>query len=137
MQCVSADGGQELRIELDLEETLSARLLVALAGSPPTRFTTSKPMIAASDFLVNALVTKGGLTMLGKTETGQPFYNGATERLMVIRQGSATMNGEDLGEVSRPTWPLAFGDGRPCVQSVLKVGTLYVPYEEGMLGAGG
>jgi hypothetical protein len=71
--------------------------------------------------------------MVGRTETGQPFYNGASDRVMCIRTGSATMNGENLGVVSPPTWPVEFGDGVPFVQSVIKLGTLYVPFEEEML----
>jgi hypothetical protein len=71
--------------------------------------------------------------MVGKTETGQPYYVGEADRLMLVDRGSATMNGVDLGEVSSPTWPLEFGDGVPYVRPVLKLGTLYIPYEDEML----
>jgi hypothetical protein len=133
IQCVSHNGDYELYVEFYLHETLSSRLLVALASSPPTRFMISKPMVAISNFLVNLLVTKGGSTMFGKTETGQPYYNGAVDRLMLVKKGSATMNGKELGNVSSPTWPIEFGDTCPSVQPVIKLGTLYIPYEEEML----
>ena len=67
---------------------------------------------------------------MGKTETGQPFYLGAAERLMLVQRGSAVSNGEELGHVTSPTWPVEFGDGVPFVQAVLKLGTLLIPYEE-------
>jgi hypothetical protein len=133
VQCASLNGDHELDIEFYLHETLSSRLLVALASSPPTRFKVSKPMVAISNFLVNLLVAKGGSIILGKTETGQPYYNGAAERLFHVMKGSATLNGKDLGEVSSPTWPVEFGDGVPFVQPVIKLGTLYIPYEKEMM----
>lgn len=133
VQCASLDGDYELNVEFHLQETLASRLLVALASSPPTRFTASKPVVAVSNFLVNLLITRGGSTIIGKTETDQPYYNGAADRVMLVQKGSATMNGKDLGHVSRPTWPVEFGDAVPTVQPVIRLGTLYIPYEEEML----
>jgi hypothetical protein len=133
IHCESHDGEYELSVDFHLYETLSSRLLVAIASSPPTRFMVSKPMTALSNLLVNFLVTKGGLTVVGKTETGQPFYTGKADRLMLIKEGSATMNGRDLGDVSSPTWPIEFGDVIPPVRSVIRLGTLYLPYDEEML----
>jgi hypothetical protein len=133
MRCKSNDVAHHLSLDFNLFQTTSSRLLVALAGKPPTRFTISKPIVALSNFMLNLMVTKGGLTVFGKTETGQPFYNGAADRLMLIKAGSATMNGSDLGNVSRPTWPIEFGDATPAVQSVMKLGTLYIPFNDGML----
>jgi hypothetical protein len=133
VQCASRNGHDELNAEFYLRETRSSRFLVALASSPPTRFMISKPMLAISNFLVNLLATEGGAIMFGKTETGQPFYNGSADRLMLVKTGSAMMNGEDLGHVSSPTWPVEFGDAIPYVQPVIKLGTLYIPYAEEML----
>ena len=133
VQCASLNGDHELDVEFYLHETLSSRLLVALASSPPTRFRVSKPMVAFSNFLVNLLVTKGGSTVFGKTETGQLYYTGAADRLMLVKKGSAMMNGKNLGDVSSPTWPIEFGDAIPSVQPVIKLGTLYIPYEKEML----
>ena len=133
VDCVSDEGEYELSLDLHLHETLSSRLLAVLASSRPTRFMLSKPMVALSNFLVNSLVTGGGVTVLGKTETGQTFYTGAVNQMMPINQGSAVLNGEDLGDVSRPTWPVEFGDVIPPVRPVIRVGTLYLPYDEEML----
>lgn len=133
VQCSSLNGHHELNAEFYLHETRWSRFLVALASSPPTRFMVSKSMVAISNFLVNLLATKGGAIMFGKTETGQPFYNGSVDRLMLVKKGSAMMNGEDLGHVSSPTWPVEFGDAIQYVQPVIKLGTLYIPYAEEML----
>jgi hypothetical protein len=133
VECESLNGVHKLHAEFYLQETLASRLLVAIASSPPTGFMVSKPMVAISNFLVNSLVAKGGSTMFGKTETGQPFYNGAADRLFRVSKGSATLNGEDFGDVSSPTWPVEFGDAVPFVQPVIKLGTLYIPYEKEMM----
>jgi hypothetical protein len=136
VQCGSLDGDHELSIEFHLQETVASRLLVSLASSPPTRFIVSKPMVAVSNFLVNLLIARGGSRLVGKTETGQPFYHGASERVMLVRKGSAVMNRKDLGKVSSPTWPIEFGDAIPFAQAVIKLGTLYIPFEEQMLEGG-
>jgi hypothetical protein len=119
-------------MDLSLYETFASRLLVRIGGGPPNSFMTSKPMIWLSNLLVNLLATKGGMRMVGRTETGQLFYNGAAERLMLIGNGSAAINGDDIGNVSEPTWPIEFGDSIPSIQPVLKLGTLHIPYEKGM-----
>jgi len=133
IQCASLNGDYELNVEFYLHETLSSRLFGALPIGPPTRFMVSNPMVATLNFLVNLLVTKGGMTIFGKTETGQPYFTGSADRLMLVKKGFATMNGKNLGEVSSPTWPIEFGDAIPSVQPVIKLGTLYIPYEEEML----
>jgi len=133
VQCASLNGDHELNAEFYLHETLSGRLFGALPSGPPTRFMVSNPMVATLNFLVNLLVTRGGSTVFGKTETGQPFFTGSADRLMIVKKGFATMDGKDLGEVSSPTWPIEFGDAGPSIQPVIKLGTLYIPYEEEML----
>jgi len=130
VQCVSDDGSYSINMELELRTTRASRLLVALGGGPPNPITVSKPVSALLNFMVNLLVAKGGMRIVGKTETGQPFYNGATERLMLVQRGSAVSNAKELGHVTSPTWPVEFGDSVSSVQAVLKLGTLFIPYEE-------
>jgi hypothetical protein len=131
--CKSLDGVYELNAVFHLREPLSSRLLVAIGSSPPTRFRLSKSMVAVSNFLVNLLVAKRGSVLVGKTETDQPFYHGETERLFQVTGGSISLNGEDIGTFSKPTWPIEFGDAVPYVKPVLKLGTLYIPFEQNML----
>jgi hypothetical protein len=52
---------------------------------------------------------------------------------MLVKKGSAMVNDRDLGEISSPTLPIEFGDGVPFVQPVIKLGNLYVPFEDEML----
>lgn len=133
VDCKSVDGGYDLDANFHLHEPLSSRLLVAMGSSPPSKFRISKPMVAVSNLLVNALVAKGGSVLVGKTETGQPFYHGDTERLFQVAGGSISLNGEDIGTVSEPTWSIAFGDAVPYIRAVIKLGTLYIPYEQNMV----
>ena len=133
VQCKTLDDVYELNVEFHLHEPLTSRLLVAIGSSPPTRFRISKSMVAVSNFLVNLLVAKAGSTLVGKTETGQPFYHGETERLFQVVGGSISLNGEDIGTFTSPTWSIEFGDAVPFVKPVLKLGTLYIPFEEDMV----
>ena len=90
-------------------------------------------MVAVSNFLVNSLVAKGGSVLLGKTETGQLFYHGETERLFLVAGGSLSLNGVDMGTFTSPTWPIEFGDAIPFFKPVVKLGTLYIPFEPAMV----
>ena len=71
--------------------------------------------------------------MLGKTETGQTYYHGDTERLFVVTGGSISLNGEDLGAITNPTWSVEFGDAIPFIKPVVKLGTLNIPFEPRMV----
>jgi hypothetical protein len=133
--CSSLDDIYELNVDLHLHESRASRLLVSIGSSPPTRFRLSRSMVALSNFLVNLLVAKGGSTLVGKTETDQPFYHGETERLFQVIGGSLSLNGEDHGTFTKPTWPIEFGDAVPYVRPVLKLGTLYIPFKQDMFKA--
>jgi hypothetical protein len=133
IQCHSLDESYDLQVTLQVHESLTSRLLLAIGSGPPTPFRTSSVMATLSNFLVNALVARGGSALVGKTETGQPFYHGEAERLFRVKQGSMSLNGDDLGTVTNPTWPVEFGDAIPFFNPVLKLGTLYIPFEPGMV----
>jgi len=133
IQCESIDKVYELNAKFQLSEPLTSRLLLAIGSGPPTKFRVSRSMVAASNFLVNSLVAKGGSALVGKTETGQPFYHGDTERLFQVVGGAISLNGEDIGMVTNPTWPIKFGDAVPFFKPVVKLGTLYIPFEQDML----
>ena len=133
VQCKSLDDAYELQVTLHVHEPITSRLLVAIGSGPPTQFRISHAIAAISNFLVNFLVAKGGSVLVGKTETGQPFYHGETERLFQVIGGSISLNGEDIGTVTSPTWSIEFGDAVPFFKPVVKLGTLYIPFEQGML----
>lgn len=134
VQCESTDGAFDLDAKFDVREPLSSRLLVAIGSGPPTPFRTSRPIIALSNFLLDSLVAKSGSMLLGRTETGQPYYHGETENLFQITGGSIVLNGEDIGPLTSPTWSLEFGDSVPFFQPVIKLGTLYLTFEQEMVG---
>ena len=132
VQCRSLDGVYNLDSKFDVRESLYSRLLVAIGSGPPTPFRISTPIVAISNFLVNLLVAKSGSVLLGRTETGQPYYHGETENLFQIIGGSILLNGEDVGPLTSPTWSLQFGDSVPFFKPVVKLGTLYLPFEREM-----
>ena len=133
VHCNSLDNEYELQFTLNLHEPFTSRLLVAIGSGPPTPFRVSSTMLAVSNFLVNSLVAKGGSVLLGKTETGQLYYHGATEKLFLVVGGSISLNGEDLGRFTNPTWSIEFGDAIPYFNPVVKLGTLYIPFEPDMI----
>jgi hypothetical protein len=133
IDCSSLDGDQTIRVELKLAETLGSRLVSGLSSSPPTPLKLSSPVIEISNLLVNLFVAKKGSKIYGKTETGMPYYHGETDRLFIISQGSASINGKEIGTVSPPTWSLTFGDSVPFYNSVMKIGNLHIPYTDDLI----
>jgi hypothetical protein len=133
IDCASLNGEQIVKVDLTLAETLGSRLIAGLSSSPPTPMKVSKPVIEISNFLVNLLVAKKGSKIYGRTETGMPYYHGATDRLFTINQGSLNINDEEMGTVTNPTWSLTFGDSVPFYNSVIKIGNLHIPYNDDLL----
>lgn len=129
IRCSSPEGGYELEARFDVHEPLRSRLLVAVGGGPPNAFRMSAPVQAVSSLLLNWLVAKGGAILSGRTETGQPFYHADAEHLYLVSEGTVRVNGEELKVVSGPGRPIEFGDGVPYGRPVIKLGTLYLPFE--------
>lgn len=127
--CESEDARRRLTFTLLVEETYWSRQLLKIGAGPPTWFRLSKPVIRISNFLVNTMVARSGSTLLGVTETGQPFYHGETEHLYLVRGGAASFNSQDMGSFTAPTWSVKFGDAVPLTQPVLKIGTLHIPFQ--------
>jgi hypothetical protein len=136
VHCTSLDGAYDLDASFVVRESLASRLLVAIGSGPPTPFRISTPVVAVSNFLVNALAAGGGSVLVGRTETGQPFYQGETERLFQVVGGSISLNGEDIGTPTSPSWSIEFGDAVPFFKPVVKLGTLYIPFEQEMVDVG-
>ena len=134
VRCNSVDDLHTLEFDFLVKETVSSKILISVASGPPTPFKVSRPMIKLSNFLVNKIIAGSGSVFVGVTETGQPFYHGDTERLYHITQGSVIYNNKDIGMVSKPTWPITFGDAVPFVKPTIKLGTLHIPFEHEMLG---
>jgi hypothetical protein len=126
--CESDDARYRLTATLLVQQTFWSRLLLAIGAGPPSPFRLSSPVIRISNYLVNLFVARGGSTLLGRTETNQPFYHGETENLYLVKGGTAALNGQDLGSFTVATWPVEFGDAVPFKQPVFKIGTLYIPF---------
>jgi hypothetical protein len=58
----------------------------------------------------------------GKTETGKAYVTEA-DKLAVVREVSAVLNGEDLGALTRPPQPIYFGPSRVADRPVFAFGT--------------
>ncbi len=134
VRCNSEDDLHRLEFDFLVTETVTSKILISVAAGPPAPFKVSRPMVKLSNFLVNKIIAGSGSVIVGVTETGQPYYNGDTERQFHITQGSVIYNNKDIGVVSEPTWPVTFGDAVPFVKPVIKLGTLHIPFEQEMLG---
>jgi hypothetical protein len=135
-RCISVDDLHKLEFEFFVKESVLSKILISIAGGPPTPFRVSEPMIRFSNFLVDRVIAGSGSVIVGVTETGQPFYSGDTERIYQITHGSVSYNDKNIGAVSKPTWPIAFGDAVPFSKPTIKLGTLHIPFEPEMLGDG-
>jgi hypothetical protein len=133
VHCQSINSAFDLDANLDVRDSLASRMLVAVGSGPPTPFRLSAAMNTISTFLLNTLVTKGGSVLMGRTETGQPFYHGETEFLFQVVGGSVSLNSEEIGTPTKPTWSINFGDAVPMFKPLVKLGTMYIPFEQEMV----
>jgi hypothetical protein len=125
---VQAENGTYLEMQLRLANTLATRILSAISQRTPLGLGTQDPVIWIGEHAMSLLVAKGKVSIAGKTDTGQPFFGGRTDRLMLIKDGTAKMNDERLGRVGQPRNPVAFGDFEATPQAFIMFGDLYLTY---------
>lgn len=119
---VEADDGTTFDLRLVLGSSLATALLNTIIKITPRALMRTRPMLAISGFSFNLLLGLGGVHIRGKTETGKAYVTEA-DKLAVVREASAVLNGEDLGRLTRPPQPIYFGPSRVADRPVFAFGT--------------
>ena len=129
---VSATGTDETKIDLrvNLGSTLGTAILNATIRMTPSALARTRLMSAISTTSLNLLVTRGGPKVAGRTETDRAYLV-EPRKLAIVKAASATINGDDLGELVRPPRPIVFG-GDVVIpnRSFFSFGTLNLEYAE-------
>jgi hypothetical protein len=136
---MNALDGTLVEMTLLLATTVPTRLLEGISHRTPKSLASRDPMIRLADKLTSAWVARGKSVTAGYTDTGQPFFVGKTDRLYLIKDGNALLNGDSLGSVCPPRRKVGFGEFEAVPQAYVIVGTLYLPYSRGeqVVPAGG
>lgn len=119
---VEADDGTTLDMRLSLGSSPATAILNAIITITPQALMRTRPMLAISGLSFNLLLGLGGVHIRGKTETGKAYVTEA-DRLAVVKEASAILNGEDLGTLTRPPQPIYFGPSRVADRPVFAFGT--------------
>jgi hypothetical protein len=119
----------DLNVHVQLGSSRAAGILNALLKVTPRAAKLSRPMVMLSEIAINALLGLGWAKLAGKTETGKDYLAEA-DKLAVVKEASARLNGVDLGALSRPRQPILFGDLKVPNRALLSFVTLNLEYEE-------
>jgi hypothetical protein len=118
-----------LDLHVQLGSSLGARILNTIIRITPRALMLTSPMIAVSEISLNLLLGLGVLKIAGKTETGKGYLNEA-DKLAVVKEASALLNGSDLGELACPPKPILFGDVKVPDRAFFSFGTLHLEYTD-------
>lgn len=122
---VEAHNGTTLELQLTLGSSLATAVLNTIIAITPRALMRTRPMLAISGLSFNLLLGLGGVHIKGETETGKDYVTEA-DKLRVVRDASAVLDGEDLGPLTRPPAPITFGPSKVADRPVFAFGTAYL-----------
>lgn len=122
---VETDEGTTLELRLTLGSSLATNVLNTIVAITPRALIRSRPMLAISNLSFNLLLGLGGVHIKGETETGRDYVTEA-DKLRVVRDASAILDGQDLGSLTRPPAPTTFGPSKVADRPVFAFGTAYL-----------
>lgn len=124
---VHLDGadGTTLDLRADLGASTGTRVLTAITALTPTPMLRTSLGGAISNLSLGLLLDTNGLKVVGHTETHEP-YRVEADSLRTVTGATATLDGEDLGDLCPPDRPLGFGDARVPNEPFVTFGDLYL-----------
>lgn len=122
---MEAADGTSLETRVSLGQTLGTRVLNMVIALTPQSILRSRPGTTVSTALLNLLVDANGLKVAGQTETGRAYRLDA-ERIRLIQDAVATLDGTDLGALQPPQQPIEFGDAKTTGDALYVSGTLHL-----------
>jgi hypothetical protein len=106
---VTISGGDELRWDLTLAETLPTRLMNVMSALVPERLWHEPAFLRVMGGVARVTLGTGKLTLAGQAPNGQTFV--ANPRLVwLISSSQAVLNGVDLGQMERAGPQTKLGD---------------------------
>jgi hypothetical protein len=103
----------------------------------PVAWATKDTVAPALDALTSMFIAKGRVRVAGKTETEEPYFAGDIDDIMLVKDGSASVNGGPAGYLCPATRPVAFGGFQATPQALELVGRLYLAYRDAGAANGG
>jgi len=106
---VTISGGDELRWDLTLTETLPTRLMNVMSALVPERLWHEPAFLKVMGGVARVTLGAGKLTLAGQAPNGQTFV--ANPRLVwLISSSQAVLDGADLGQMERAGSQMKLGD---------------------------
>ena len=120
---------EDVAVDLTLthERTSRARALSAMLNATPKQIARSQLGAAIGTATLNLLLPANGLRVAGVTETGRRYRN-EPRQITVGTDASVTLDTEDLGDLTAPRRPIAFGDLHVPDRPVVTFGDLWLEY---------
>lgn len=106
---VDGDDGTDLELDVTTGQTGATRVLNVMAAVTPRSVVRSRIGAALVSDLLERLLDTRGTKVAGRTEIGAS-YRFEADRIAVVTEATATLDGEDLGAVTAPDRTITFGD---------------------------
>lgn len=106
---VDGDDGTALELEVTTGQTRATRILNSMAAITPRSVIRTGIGAAILSDLLDRLLDTRGTKVAGRTEIGES-YRFEADRIAVVTDATATLDGEDLGSSTAPDRTIEFGD---------------------------
>lgn len=106
---LEGDDGTDLELEVTTAQTRATRILNTLAAITPRSVIRTGIGAALVSDLLDRLLDTRGTRVAGRNESGQS-YRFEADRIAVVTDAEATLDGEDLGSATAPDRTIEFGD---------------------------
>jgi len=126
---MEATDSSTLDMQIILDSSFGTGVLNTVIKFVPQKLMITSPMVAVSEISLNLLLGLGGVKIAGRFETGKAYLNQA-ERLAVVKEATAKLNGSDLGELTCPPKPISFGQFKVPNRALFSRGVLHLEYVE-------
>lgn len=122
---LEGDNGTTLDLRANLGASPGTRLLTLVTSLTPKPLLRTSLGETISNLSFGLLMDANGLKVAGKTETHEPCRVEA-DSLRTVISASATLNGEDLGDICPPNRMIGFGDAKVPNEPFVTFGDLYL-----------
>lgn len=122
---LDGEDGRTVDLRADLGVTPGISLLNVIASLTPRPILRTSIGQKVTNLTFAQLIDGNGLKIAGNTETGEP-YRAEADAIRVVTSASATVNGNDLGDLTAPDRLIEFGDHIIPNEPVFVFGALYL-----------
>lgn len=122
---LDGEDGTTVDLRATLGVTTGIRLLNMIASLTPRPILRTSIGETVTNLSFAQFIDTNGMKIAGTTETGEP-YRAEADTIRAVTSASATVNDDDLGDLTKPDRPIEFGDHIVPNEPLFVFGALYL-----------